>query len=104
MHLTEIIEDVHAESGEKKCDCKNCEHCKQSEKLTNMKKWRYTLITTVIFLVVVNPLTYTFVNNTLGKLVGMKFATRSGCPTVSGMLLHAVVFTLLLRWVMDITK
>ena len=71
----------------------------QKAELTSAKKWKYTLITTIIFLIVANPYTYILVNTLLGKLV--KIANPVGCPTTAGLLLHAVVFTLLLRWVMD---
>lgn len=71
----------------------------QKEELTSAKKWKYTLITTIIFLIVANPYTYILVNSLLGKLV--KIANPVGCPTTAGLLLHAVVFTLLLRWVMN---
>lgn len=70
------------------------------EELTSLKKWKYTLITTIIFLLVANPYTYTLVNSLLGKLV--KIASPVGCPTTAGLILHAVVFTLLLRGVMDL--
>ena len=67
--------------------------------LESLQKWKYTLITTVIFLIIANPYTYILVNTLLGKLV--KIANPVGCPTIAGLLIHAVVFTLLLRWVMD---
>jgi threonine/homoserine/homoserine lactone efflux protein len=66
----------------------------------NLKKWKYTLITTVIFLLIANPYTYMIVQSLLGKFI--KIASPSGCPTIAGLLVHAVVFTLLLRLVMDL--
>jgi hypothetical protein len=66
----------------------------------NSLKWKYTLITTVIFLLVANPYTYQLVQALLGKFV--KIASPSGCPTIAGLFVHATVFTLLLRYVMDI--
>jgi len=62
-------------------------------------KWKYTLYTTVLFLIIVNPMTYKLVNMIFGKL--MKVCDKSGCPTTFGYLLHALVFTLLLRLMMD---
>lgn len=86
------------------CNCDKCEHCKnqqrQSENLTSYKKWKYTLITTVIFLIVVHPATYRLVDSLVGSWL-CRVASKSGCPTMCGLLLHAVVFTLLLRYVMD---
>ena len=78
-----------------KCECKN-----ETKRPTNAEKWYYTIITTVIFLFVTNPLTYVFVNGTVGRLIGKKISSVSGCPTMFGMILHAIVFTLVVRAVM----
>ena len=77
-----------------------CECQSEVRKPTNMEKWYYTLITTVIFLFVTNPLTYVFVNGTLGRFIGKKISSASGCPTMFGLILHAIVFTLVVRVVM----
>ena len=72
--------------------------------LDSARKWKYTLITTVIFIIVVHPYTYIFVNYLAKKLFSCKFmiASASGCPTTIGLIVHTVVFTLLLRYVMDL--
>lgn len=62
-------------------------------------KWRYTLYTTIIFLIVVNPCMYKFVQYCLGGLV--KIANKDGCPTWAGIIVHAIVFTLILRGIME---
>jgi len=77
-------------------DCKKC-----SQKPSNGDKWRYTLYTTLIFLLVVNPFTYQLTNQLFSKLFG-KIASSNGCPTMGGILLHAVVFTIVLRYMMDL--
>jgi hypothetical protein len=69
-------------------------------KPTNEDKWRYTLYTTVVFLLVVHPQTYRLVNYLLGKIV--KISDKCGCPTMSGIIVHAIVFTLIVRYMMDI--
>jgi hypothetical protein len=68
--------------------------------LESLQKWKYTLITTVIFLIIANPYTYIVVNYLLGKLI--KIASPTGCPTTAGLLIHAAVFTLILRYIMDL--
>ena len=68
--------------------------------LSNYNKWKYTLITTFIFLVISNPVTYVFVNSTIGKLINIPISDGTGCPTIAGMLVHAIIFTLILRAVM----
>lgn len=75
--------------------CTECGH-----DATNNDKWRWTLYTTVLFLILVNPMTYKLVHKLLGKIV--KIADGNGCPTMSGMLIHAAVFTVLLRFLMDL--
>ena len=67
---------------------------------TNMDKWRYTLITTLLFFIVINPYTYKLVHFLLKKVV--KIADKSGCPSVVGMIIHGIVFTLLLRGLMEL--
>lgn len=67
---------------------------------TNLEKWKYTLITTFIFLVISNPVTYVFVNATVGRLLRRKISSSTGCPTIFGMIVHAVVFTIILRAIM----
>jgi len=67
--------------------------------LSDAQKWKYTLITTVIFLLVVMPLTYQLTNKVLGKVLG-KLCDANGCPTMMGLLIHTIVFTLLLRYQM----
>ena len=68
--------------------------------LSNYNKWKYTLITTFIFLVISNPVTYVFINSTIGKLINIHVADGSGCPTIAGMLIHSVIFTIILRVIM----
>lgn len=76
---------------------KECIHCK---KPNNADKWRYTLMTTVLFLIIVNPYTYKLVQGLLGGLC--KIADpKTGCPTMCGILVHAVVFTFILRYLME---
>ena len=79
------------------CEC-DCEEYKC--KLSSAQKWKYTLITTVIFLLVVMPLTYKLTNRILGKVLG-KLCDASGCPTMMGIFIHTIVFTLLLRYQME---
>lgn len=77
------------------------EHCKMLEKkVSGNDKWRYTLYTTILFLIIVNPMTYKIVNMLLGSLV--KICDSKGCPTYAGIFVHAIVFTLLLRYMMDL--
>lgn len=65
------------------------------------KKTKYTLFTTLIFLVVINPETYKLVDGLLKNVVG-KVANSRGCPTEIGTLIHAFVFTVLLRGSMEL--
>lgn len=61
-------------------------------------KWRYTLYTTVLFLLIANPYAYKLVQKVLGKFV--RIINQNGCPTTKGLLVHALVFTLILRVIM----
>lgn len=67
---------------------------------TNLDKWRYTLETTVLLLILFNKYTFKLMQKLLGKCI--KIASKDGNPTMCGFLIHAFVFTLLLRGLMDL--
>lgn len=87
------VEHKHVE--ESTCDCEDC----GVQKPSNADKWRYTLYTTVLFLIISSPYTYKLVQSIIGKLIPI--CNRQGCPTASGLLVHALVFTLVLRVLMS---
>jgi len=64
-------------------------------------KWRYTLYTTAVLLLLFNPWMYKTMNGLLSSFVG-PIADKGGCPTTLGFLIHALVFTIILRLLMDI--
>ncbi len=66
---------------------------------TNEDKWRYTIYTTILFLVIASPFMFKFVNSLLGSL--LKICNKNGCPTGAGLILHSIVFALLLRLLMN---
>jgi hypothetical protein len=71
------------------------------ESPSNADKWKYTLYTTVILLAVFNPQMYKITDGFLSGLLG-SLANSAGCPTWTGFAVHVVVFTLLLRGLMDV--
>lgn len=78
----------------------SCPSC--NKKPTNADKWKYTLLTTLIFILVVHPMTYKLVQKLLGGILGKIADFKTGCPTMLGIAVHAVVFTLILRYIMDV--
>lgn len=74
---------------------------KPNDTLASYNKWKYTLYTTIILLLLFNPFTYKVVNSILSNIVG-KIAGNDGCPTLLGFAIHALVFTLILRYMMDL--
>jgi hypothetical protein len=64
-------------------------------------KWRYTLYTTAVLLLLFNPWMYKTMNGLLSNVVGT-IADKGGCPTTLGFLIHAFVFTIVVRYMMDI--
>ena len=67
---------------------------------TNLDKWRYTLETTVLLIILFNQYTFKFMQTLLGKCI--KIASKDGNPTIYGFLIHALIFTLLLRGLMEL--
>jgi hypothetical protein len=74
--------------------------CACARELTSHDKWRFTLYTTVLLLILFNPWMYLFVNRLVGSLIG-SIANKEGCPTMLGFIVHAVVFTVVLRGMMN---
>lgn len=75
--------------------CTSCSHSP-----TNLEKWKYTIFTTILFLIVVNPLTYKVVHGLLRNVFG-KIYNKQGYPTELGIIIHSIGFTLLLRLLME---
>ena len=84
-----------------RCDCEDSKNCCVKPESTNADKWRYTIYTTILFLIIVNPMTYKLVNGILGRVFGV-IADSRGCPSMLGIMVHAIVFTLLLRYMMEL--
>ena len=78
-------------------DCKKC-----AGKPSTNDKWRYTLLTTIVFLIVGNPITYKLTNKLFSRFLGSVASPSGGCPSTIGILLHAAVFTVILRYMMDL--
>jgi len=71
-----------------------------AREVTSVDKWTFTLYTTVLLLILFNPWMYSFVNRLVGYFVG-SIANKEGCPTILGFIFHAVVFTVILRGLMN---
>ena len=67
---------------------------------TNVEKWMCSLYVAILFLVISLPITYKFTNSLLKKVCVL--VNKNGCPTLCGLLIHAVVFMLLLRLGMEL--
>jgi hypothetical protein len=64
-------------------------------------KWKISIFSAFIFILVVNPYTYILTQKVLGGLLG-KIAETNGCPTIRGLILHTIVYILLVRGSMDL--
>jgi hypothetical protein len=64
-------------------------------------KWKYTLYTTFVLLLLFNPVAFKAVNSILGGLIG-PISSNDGYPTTEGFLVHVLIFTLVIRYMMDI--
>jgi hypothetical protein len=78
----------------------NCKKCRKELEPNNLEKWKFSLIGTFLVVILFNPTIFKLTQSILGNLIG-KLSDKSGCPTVLGYLLHALVFTLLVRYSME---
>lgn len=67
---------------------------------SSLEKWKISLFSLVIFVIVVNPITYSFTNRMLKPLVGP--LVLNGCPTALGIFIHSLVYFLLVRFSMNL--
>lgn len=67
---------------------------------SSREKWNISFFSLVIFLVVVNPFTYSLTNSLLKSFVGP--LVIAGCPTAMGIFIHSIVYLLLVRFSMDL--
>jgi len=72
-----------------------------NKQLHSADKWRYTLYTTFVLLLLFNPWAYKLVNSLLSRFLG-PIASKDGCPTLLGFGIHALVFTIFIRYLMDL--
>ena len=68
---------------------------------TSSDKWRYTLWTTLVFLIIINSYTYKITQRLFSGILGQIANPTTGIPTTTGIALHTVVFTLIVRYMMD---
>jgi hypothetical protein len=66
---------------------------------TNSDKWRFTLYTVIMVIVLFNNYTFMVVDKILGSIVPIY---KNGCSTSAGFIIHLMVFTLVLRYSMDL--
>ena len=68
---------------------------------SSYKKWKISIFSALIFILVIHPYTYIFTQKMLGGLIG-KIADSSGCSTRLGLLIHTILYILLVRVSMDL--
>jgi hypothetical protein len=71
------------------------------ESLRSSDKWRFTFYTVLVAVLIFNPWTYKLVNSLVSGFLG-SIANAAGCPTLFGFGVHIVVFTLIIRYLMDL--
>jgi len=65
------------------------------------KKWMISLISAVVFVLVSTPQTFKFTNDIFEKYFCIKTIDEFEKPTWSGIFLHALVFMLITRFLMN---
>ena len=68
--------------------------------INSSDKWRFTLYTTFVLILLFNPHIYNFTNSLFSKYVGG--IANNGCPTYLGFVIHVIIFTLIIRYMMDL--
>lgn len=72
--------------------------------LTNEKKISATIQAIIVFIIVSLPMTYNFTNGIFDSLLGVQLTESSGCPNITGLLIHALVFGVIVYILMNINQ
>jgi hypothetical protein len=67
---------------------------------SNADKWTGSAMGGLLFIAVSSPFTYSLTNY-LSGMVGIDIAGADGCPNTIGVITHSVIFTLLIRLIME---
>lgn len=69
------------------------------EKPTSESKWLISLMSGIIFIVIASPFMFDLTQRLIGKPLGLSFV-KGGTPTITGLLVHGAVYTLIVRLMM----
>ncbi len=71
----------------------------EDSKITSQRKWTISFMSGILFFIIASPFIFTWMNE-LTKTFGLVIATSSGCPNYAGLLINAILFTLIVRAMM----
>jgi len=74
-----------------------------STTINNQKKWMISFISAIVFVLVSTPQTFKLTNSIFEKYFCIKTIDEFEKPTWSGILLHALVFMIISRLLMNYT-
>lgn len=88
------------------CNCEKCNHNKSESKTSGSSpksgdKWRYSLYTLALVLIVFSPFVYGLTHKLLKATVGCA-VLKGSSPTLCGKILHSIVFLVAIRYMMDL--
>lgn len=66
---------------------------------TSNDKWTISIISGLLFLLVSSPYMFSLTNDITSR-IGMDISNKVGCPNLAGLLLHASIYTVLIRILM----
>lgn len=68
---------------------------------TNQEKWIISVISALLFYIIALPQTYECITNPIIETVTGIELEKKGKPTTIGVMIHAVVFLLIVRYMME---
>jgi hypothetical protein len=66
---------------------------------SNQEKWTIAFMAGILFLIISSPFLYGVVNR-ITSYFGVKIIENNGSPNITGMVLHAVVFIIVVKYLM----
>lgn len=74
--------------------------CDMKKLSDDTQKWVISAVSAAIFLLIGSPFMYDLTQRYIAQPLGLKFITAGGAVTITGLLVHALVFFLIVRLMM----
>lgn len=67
---------------------------------TSMDKWMIALVVGILFFLLASPYIFDATNTLTMSLMRLQLTNAPGCPNMAGVMIHAILFVLIIRFLL----